>query len=94
MKQDSEEFKANIIARMLPPHNVGVPQLANETGVPRDTLYTWRIKHRKSQGDSHASAVAFGKLSSEEKFAIVIQSAPLNEVELSEFCRRKGVYPE
>jgi len=94
MKEYSEEFKANIIARMLPPNNVGVPQLAQETGIPSNTLYTWRIKHRKSQGDTPAPQVASGNLSSEEKFAVVIESARLNELELGEYCRSKGLYPD
>ena len=38
MKEYSEEFKTSIIARMLPPNNVGVPQLAQETGIPGNTL--------------------------------------------------------
>ena len=38
MREYSEEFKANIIARMLPPNNVGVPQLAQETGISKNTL--------------------------------------------------------
>ena len=38
--------------------------------------------------------VASGELSSEEKFAVVIESTSLNEIELSEYCRRKGLYPE
>jgi hypothetical protein len=33
-------------------------------------------------------------LSSEEKFAVVIESAGLNEVELGEYCRRKGLYAQ
>lgn len=49
MTQYSEEFKASIIAKMLPPNNVPVPQLVRETGLPKDTLYTWRSKHRKAQ---------------------------------------------
>jgi transposase-like protein len=91
--QYSEEFKAGIIAKMLPPNNVSVPQLARETGIPKDTLYTWRIKHRKTQGEA-TTAPASGQLSSEEKFAVVLQSASLNEVELGEYCRRKGLYPQ
>lgn len=94
MTQYPEEFKSNIIARMLPPNNVGVPQLSRETGVPKDTLYTWRIKHRKPQGKTSTPQLASGELSSEEKFAAVIEIAALNEVELSEYCRRKGLYPE
>ena len=83
----SEEFKAGIIARMLAPSNMSVSQLALETGIPKDTLYAWRIKHRKSRVDVSASTVASGGLSSEEKFAT------LNEIELSEYCRRKGLHP-
>ena len=51
MTQYSEELKASIIAKMLPPNNVPVPQLASDTGIPKDTLYTWRSKHRKAPGD-------------------------------------------
>lgn len=30
--------------------------------------------------------------SSEDKFAVVLETAPLNEAELAEYCRRKGLY--
>jgi len=32
--------------------------------------------------------------SAESKFAIVIETASLNEAELSEYCRAKGLYVE
>ncbi len=88
-----EEFKASIIAKMLPPNNVPVPQLVRETGIPKDTLYSWRSKHRKAQGALTAQPTT-GELSSEEKFAVVLESASLNELELGEYCRRKGLYPQ
>ena len=94
MTHYAEEFKANIISRMLPPHNVSVPQIAEETGISRNTLYSWRIQHRKAHGEAPASQSAGGELSSEEKFAVVMECASLNEIELSEYCRRKGLYPE
>jgi len=93
MTQYSEQFKASIIARMLPPNEVPVPQLARETGIPKDTLYTWRSKHRKFVGDATVQPSRSGELSSEEKFAVVLESASLNERELGEYCRRKGLYP-
>ena len=34
------------------------------------------------------------KWSSEEKFEVVIETSPLNEAELSEYCRKKGLYPD
>jgi len=38
--------------------------------------------------------VSSDSLSSAEKFSIVMETASLNEVDLSEYCRRKGLYPE
>lgn len=91
----SEEFKLSIIARLLPPKNVSVPDLVKETGVPKDTLYTWRNQYRNRQVHAKASGNhPAASLNNEEKLAIVIESASLNEVELGEYCRRKGFYPE
>jgi transposase-like protein len=79
---------------MLPPNNVPVPQLVRDTGIPKDTLYTWRSKHRKAGGRAAVAPASGGELSSEEKFAVVIETAGLNAVELSEYCRHKGLYPQ
>lgn len=92
MNQYPEELKASIIARMLPPNNVGVPELVRETGIPKDTLYTWR-RNVKKRGVA-AQANPAGGLSSEEKFNVVLETASLNEVELGEYCRRKGLFPQ
>ncbi len=94
MRQYSEELKSSIIAKMLPPNNIQVSDLARETGIPKDTLYYWRIKHQQSNGNGAAKPVPTGNLSSSEKFSVVMETASLNEVELSEYCRRKGLYPE
>jgi hypothetical protein len=37
---------------MLPPQNVPVGQLARETGISKDTLYTWCSKSRQASGVS------------------------------------------
>ncbi len=34
------------------------------------------------------------KWASEEKFAVVMETSSLSEVELSDYCRVKGLYPE
>jgi transposase-like protein len=94
MKQYSEEFKSNVIAKMLPPNNMSVPELARETGVPKDTLYCWRLKERGADGNTAGNKAPCGGLSGEQKFSIVMETASLNEVELSEYCRRKGLYPQ
>jgi transposase-like protein len=75
---------------MLPPSEVSVPEIAAETGIPKDTLYAWRIKARgRAKPVSNKSG-----LSSEDKFNIVIETASMNQEELNAYCRRKGLYPE
>lgn len=34
------------------------------------------------------------KFTNEEKLAVMIETADFNELELGEYCRRKGLYPE
>jgi len=79
---------------MLPPNNVPVPRLMAETNIPKDTLYAWRAKARQEALGAAVSDAPTQGLSSEEKFAVVLESAAFNEVELGEYCRRKGLYPQ
>jgi len=90
----SEELKASIIARMLAPQNASVPALAQETGIPKDTLYGWRLQARGRCGALPNQARQNGGFNNEEKFAIVLETATFNELEIGEYCRRKGIYPE
>ena len=91
MNRYPEELKSNVIARMLPPNNVSVPELARETGIPKDTLYTWR--RNAHTGDIPTQEKPSNGLNSEDKFNAVMETATLNEVELGEYCRRKGLFP-
>ena len=90
----SPEFKASIIAKMLAPNNAEVPNPACETGIPKDTLYCLRSKAPRAAEQASVVATAPGEPSSEEKFAAVLETAPLNEMELSAYCRRQGLCPQ
>jgi len=94
VKTYSEEFKASIIVKLLPPHHASVPTLAREYGIPRDTLYSWR---RQAGGQGALPATPAGRvgvLSGAEKFAVVVETATLNELDLGAYCRRKGLFAE
>ena len=91
----AKEYKASIIAKLLPPQSASVPEVSKDTGIPKDTLYTWRLQYRATlrsaaSNQNHQTCT----FSPDEKLAVVIETASLNEVELSEYCRRKGLYPE
>jgi transposase-like protein len=79
---------------MMSPENKAVSALARETGITEQTLYTWR-RQLKNQG---MPVPGDGKnpegWSSEDKFAVGLETAALNDAELAEYCRRKGLYVE
>jgi len=90
----SVERKAAVLAKMLPPNNMPLGRLAEEEGISAATLAKWRAEARaKGQFLPDAKAGPEG-WSSEDKLAAVIETAPLNEVERGEYCRRRGIYAE
>ena len=90
----SEEFKDSIIKKMMPPNPISVSQLVKETGVSDVTLYKWRKDYRDKGIAVPANQNNPDQWTAEDKLAVVIETASFNEVQLSEYCRRKGLYPE
>lgn len=89
-----EQQKDSLVKRMLPPSNANVPKLSRETGIPQDTLYGWRRQARQAQELTRTPATGSGeRWSSKEKFAMVVETAALSEVERGEYCRKRGLYP-
>jgi transposase-like protein len=78
---------------LLPPNNARVADIVKETGVPKDTLYEWRTRYSNKQGVSPSSGKPTNQYSADDKLAVIIEAATLNEAELGEYCRRKGLYP-
>lgn len=94
MTRYSKELKASVVQKMMPPQNIPIAQLAQETGITETTLYAWR-KQAKSQGvPVPGDGQNPEQWRSEDKFAVVLETAALNETELAEYCRKKGLYPE
>jgi len=89
----SKEFKDKIISRMLPPNNESIASLAKETQMNEQTLRNWRDQARKSGKAAPANNQQPGRWSSQDKFLIVLETASMNEIELAEYCRKKGIYP-
>jgi transposase-like protein len=88
------ERKEAVLKKMMPPHNRTIPDISREEGISEATLYNWRGEAR-----SHGLLMPDGDCSPEgwsaqDKFNAVIESAALNEIELSEYCRKKGLYPK
>ena len=94
LKRYSEERKAAVLRRMMPPENTPIPLLAEETGISGATLYTWRKQARVEGLAVPGDGKNPEQWSSEDKFAVVVETASMNAAELAEYCRQKGLYAE
>lgn len=94
MNQLNKELKQRIVQRLMPPNNESVSQLARESGISETTLYKWKKAARAQGGTPSSESLSSEKWSTRDKFAIVVETATLSEIELSEYCRSKGLYVE
>ena len=78
----------------MPPLNRSVPELVEATGITDVTLYTWRKQARAAGAVMPGDGKPSDRWSSQDKFRVVLETASLNETELAEYCRRKGLYVE
>ncbi len=95
MPRYSEELKASILKRMMPPQSISVAALSRETGITEVTLYHWRKQARQAgavmPGGGNQDSETWDSAS---KFAVVLETASLNEQALAEYCRSKGLFVE
>lgn len=94
MAKYSEEFKYSIISRMMPPQNESVNEIARETGLSEGTLYVWKKKAKAKGIPVPSGETQSERWSTQDKFSIVVESAILSEIELADYCRKKGLYVE
>ena len=90
----SPERKAAVLTKMLPPDNMALRRLSQAEGISQATLTKWRAEARakgRFLPDAHAGPEGW---TSRDKLAAVIETASMNEADLGEYCRRRGVYPE
>lgn len=89
-----KERKEAVLKKMLPPTNKTIKELAAEEGISEATLYNWRNAARAEgrlmpDGDSTPHG-----WNARDKFAAVMETAALNEADLSAYCRESGLYSE
>jgi transposase len=88
IKKYTKEEKDSLVARLFPPENISLGLLANETGISKSTLSTWKKKAEEAKGSIKPKR----SLTPNDKFLIVIETYSLTEIELSRYCREKGLY--
>lgn len=90
----TQEFRDAMVKRLVH-EGMSLQQLSRETGVGKSTLSKWRSRAADRITDEPLTGQnVAGTRSSEDKFHVVMETYSLNETELGEYCRAKGLYPE
>lgn len=88
----SLERKESVLKKLLPPNARSVSEVSQEEGICTATLFNWRkaarVKGQSVPLNKHPS----DEWSSEDKFAVVLETASLNETQTAEYCRKRGIY--
>lgn len=91
MPHYSKEFKEATLLK-LSRSGLSARAFAKQESINISTLYSWQ--QRYSNTGFNVTDKTPDKWSAQEKFAVVLETSTLNEAELSEYCRKKGLYPE
>jgi transposase len=91
-ERHSKKFKEAILAKLFSTE-MSVLAFSKQEGINSGTLYSW-VKRFKQTGSGLPEPITADKWSSEEKFAVITETLAFTEIELSEYCRAKGLYPE
>lgn len=89
----TDEFKEAMVQKILANPDRSVKSVSVEAGIPSSTLGNWKNKYCQKKG-LIVSKMKTNKLKSEDKFNVVILTTSMNEAEISEYCRKNGIYSE
>lgn len=79
---------------MKPPENKTIPEIAAQENIAKTTIYGWVSKARKNGQviPNNSSTTNDGKWNDVDKLRIVFETFSLNEEELGQYCRERGLY--
>lgn len=90
----SKELKEKIITRILSDKNQNISELSREFGIHESTLRKWKNSSMQKELNPSTKFSIANNWSTQDKFLIVLETATLTEIELAEYCRKNGLYPE
>ena len=88
----SQELKDSILRKILPPNSESITKIAKEEGIPEQTIRNWQKQARADGIAVPGKDSSPEKWSTQDKFLIVVETAGMNETDLAEYARKKGLY--
>lgn len=89
MTQHSIEQKEAIVNRFSQ-SGLSIREFSEQEGIAKSSLYSWTKKFN----NSNAKSMTKNSYTAEQRFSILLETSTLSETQISEYCRKKGIYPE
>ena len=90
----SKEYRESILRRIMPPNSESIARIAKEEGISEQTLRNWQKRARRDGYAAPRTDAQAEEWSTQDKFVVVVETASMNESELAEYARKKGLYVE
>ena len=81
-----------MVAKLLPPNNMSISKLSDETGIPKTTLFGWKKRALKAMKNPKSINIDKKAMTSKDKFHIVMETYALSQHDLAKYCRENGLY--
>jgi len=89
MTHYSVEQKEAIVNRFLQ-SGLSTREFSEQEGIAKSSLYSWSKKFN----NSNTKLMTKNSYTAEQRFSILLETSTFSETLLSEYCRKKGIYPE
>ena len=88
-----DELRDEVLECFLSKKHTSATQLAKEFGISRSTMLSWRKEAGLLNGDSYKKleSSSTNEFSIKEKLCAIKETFHMNEHELGEYCRTKGI---
>ena len=93
MSKYSIAFKKASVKRFVE-SGLSFKLFSEQEGIPNSCIHKWHTDLHKPGIPQEMSSTNSGEWTAEEKFSAVLDTAKLSEIELSEYCREQGLFPE
>ena len=89
-----QERRESVMKKLLPPQSLSVSSVSEEENICTATLYGWLNTARAEGRAMPKSDKSVKGWSSDDKFAVVLDTVALNEMQLADYCRKHSLFPE
>ena len=90
----SHAVRHGVLKKVLPPESRSIAQVSQETGVNEQTIRNWLKQSKSGILPNEKKDSSPRSLTPKEKYQLVIEAAGINDEQLGEFLRERGLHSE